>query len=109
MFQNILNIFSLLLRTQISKGIDPDPGIRSTALVLGRSTFFKPQIYITSVRGFDKYFFFDSNQLFSFSSVIIYSVMYSDRNSFYGDVVSDSFNKTSRDEDKILEQIHQSK
>ena len=34
-----------------------------------------------------------------------YSVMQSDGNSFYGDVVSDSFNKTSRDENNILEQI----
>ena len=36
----------------------------------------------------------------------IYSVMQSDGNNFYGDVVSDSFNKTSRDEDNILEQIY---
>ena len=34
-----------------------------------------------------------------------YSVMQSDGNSFCGDVVSDSFNKTSRDEDNILDQI----
>ena len=31
----------------------------------------------------------------------IYSVMQSDGNSFCGDSVPDSFNKTSRDEDKI--------
>ena len=40
---------------------------------------------------------------------IIYSVMQSDGISFCGDVVSDSFNKTSRDEDKILYQIYKSK
>ena len=34
-----------------------------------------------------------------------YSVMQSDGNSFYGDVVSDSFNKTSWDEDNIADQI----
>ena len=32
-----------------------------------------------------------------------------DGNSFCGDVVSDSFNKTSRDEDEILDQIYESK
>ena len=37
-----------------------------------------------------------------------YSVMQSDGNSFYGDVVSDSFGKTSRDEDNILDQINKS-
>ena len=31
--------------------------------------------------------------------------MQSDRNTFYGDVVLDSFNKASRDEDNILDQI----
>ena len=35
--------------------------------------------------------------------------MQSDGNSFYGDVVSDSFNKISRDEDNILDQIYSSK
>ena len=35
--------------------------------------------------------------------------MQSDGNSFYGDVVSDSFIKTSRYEDNILDQIYQSK
>ena len=40
---------------------------------------------------------------------ILYSVMQSDGNSFDGDVVSDSFNKTLRDEDNILELIFQSK
>ena len=32
--------------------------------------------------------------------------MQSDRNNFYGDVVLDSFNKASRDEDYILDQIY---
>ena len=32
--------------------------------------------------------------------------MQSDGNNFYGDVVSDSFTKTSRDLDNILEQIY---
>ena len=36
---------------------------------------------------------------------MMYSVMQSDGNSFCGDVVSDSFNKTSWDEDNILAQI----
>ena len=36
-------------------------------------------------------------------------MMYSDGNSFCGDVVVDSFNKTSWDEDKILDQICKSK
>ena len=31
--------------------------------------------------------------------------MKSDRNTFYGDVVLDSFNKASRDEDNILDQM----
>ena len=35
-----------------------------------------------------------------------YSVMQSDGNSFCGDVVLDSFNKASRDEDNILDQIY---
>ena len=35
--------------------------------------------------------------------------MQSDGNSFYEDVVSDSFHKTSPDEDNILEQIYRSK
>ena len=35
----------------------------------------------------------------------IYTVMQSDGNTFYGDVVLDSFNKASRDEDNILDQI----
>ena len=38
-----------------------------------------------------------------------YSVMQSDGNNFYGYVVWDSFNKKSRDEDNILEQIYSSK
>ena len=33
------------------------------------------------------------------------SVMQSDRNSFGGDVVLDSFNKTSRDEDNISDKF----
>ena len=37
------------------------------------------------------------------------SVMQSDGNSFFGDVVLDSFKKTSRDEDEILDQIYKSK
>ena len=36
-----------------------------------------------------------------------YSVMQSDGDTFCGDFVSDSFNKTSRDEDNILDQIDQ--
>ena len=35
-----------------------------------------------------------------------YSVMQSDRNSFCGDVVSDSFNKTSWDKNSSLDQIY---
>ena len=35
----------------------------------------------------------------------IYNVMVSDGNSFRGDVVLDIFNKVSRDEDNILDQI----
>ena len=34
------------------------------------------------------------------------SVMQSDGNRFHGDVISDRFIKTSRDEDKILDQIY---
>ena len=37
--------------------------------------------------------------------VLTYSVMQSDRNSFCEDVVLNSFNKASRDEDKILDQV----
>ena len=33
----------------------------------------------------------------------------SDGNSFWGDIVSDSFNKTSRDEDNILDEIYMGK
>ena len=40
--------------------------------------------------------------------IIQCSVMKSDGNIFGGDVVSDSFNKTSRYEDNILEQINKS-
>ena len=36
----------------------------------------------------------------------MYSAMQSDRNNFCGDVVPDSFKKTSRDEDNILDQIN---
>ena len=39
----------------------------------------------------------------------MYSVMQSDRKSFCGDVVSDNFNKASRDDDNILDQIYTSK
>ena len=35
--------------------------------------------------------------------------MQSDGNSFYGDVISDSFNKTSPDEDNISKQIYEGK
>ena len=38
-----------------------------------------------------------------------YSVMQSNGNSFYGNVVSDSFHNASSDEDKILKQIYGSK
>ena len=40
-------------------------------------------------------------------SVILHSVMQSDGNSFYGDVVFDSFNKVSRDDDSILYQKYE--
>ena len=39
----------------------------------------------------------------------IYSVTQSYANSFLGDVVLDSFNNLSRDEDNILEKIYKSK
>ena len=39
----------------------------------------------------------------------MYSVMQSDGNSLYGDVVLDSFKKTSQDKDSILDQIYKSK
>ena len=39
-------------------------------------------------------------------SILMYSVMQCDGNSFCGDVVSDSVNKTSLDEDNIFEQIN---
>ena len=38
-----------------------------------------------------------------------YSVMLSDGNSIYGDVVLDSFNKIARDEDSILNQKYKNK
>ena len=38
-----------------------------------------------------------------------YSVMQSDGHSFCGDVVLNSFNKASRDEDNILDQVWKSK
>ena len=42
--------------------------------------------------------------------VLVYSVMQSDRDSFDGDnVVSNSFKKTSRDEDNILDLIYENK
>ena len=37
----------------------------------------------------------------------LYSVMQSDWNNFCGDVVLDNFNKTSRDEGNILDQIYE--
>ena len=42
-------------------------------------------------------------------NILSYSVMQSDGNSFWRDVVSDSFNKTSRNEDIIFYQIYNSK
>ena len=39
-------------------------------------------------------------------SYFTYSVMQSDGNSFYGDVVSDNFDNIYRDKDKILDQIY---
>ena len=39
----------------------------------------------------------------------LYSVIKSDLNSFCGDVLFDSFNKTSRDENNVLDQIYESK
>ena len=44
-----------------------------------------------------------------FNTFGFYSVMQSDGNSFCGDVVSESVNKTSRDEDKVLDQIDKNK
>ena len=44
---------------------------------------------------------------FSMYPTYMYTVMQSDRNTFYGDVVMDSCNKTSRNEDNILDQIYQ--
>ena len=41
--------------------------------------------------------------------IFMYSVMQSDGNNFYGDVVSDSFNKTYRGEDNTLDQISKSR
>ena len=41
--------------------------------------------------------------------IVLYSVMQSDGKSFGGDVVSNSFNKTFRDEDNNLDQIYKSK
>ena len=38
-----------------------------------------------------------------------YTVMQSDGNRLYGDVVSESYNKTSRDEDNISDQISKSR
>ena len=43
-----------------------------------------------------------------YRTALQYNVMHSDGNSC-GDVVLDSFNKTYRDEDKILDQIYKSK
>ena len=39
----------------------------------------------------------------------MYSVMQSDGNSFWGDVVLDNFNKTLRGKENILDQIYKSK
>ena len=43
------------------------------------------------------------------SEVLVDSVMQSDRNSFCGDVVMKSFEKGSRDEENMLDQIYKSK
>ena len=43
------------------------------------------------------------------TETLTYSVMQSDGNSFCGDVVLDSFNKTSRDEDNNIKQMYKSK
>ena len=41
-----------------------------------------------------------------YHNIGLYTVMQSDGNSLYGNVVSDSFNKTSRDEDNISDPIY---
>ena len=46
---------------------------------------------------------------FWFSTEVFYSVMQSDCNSFCGDVVFDTFNKASRNEENILDQMYISK
>ena len=43
------------------------------------------------------------------NNLVVYSLMQSDGNSFYEVVISDSFNKTSRDKDNILNQIFKSR
>ena len=50
-----------------------------------------------------------ANMLREDSKVGCYRVMQSDRNSFCGDVVLESFYKASRDEGSILDQIYKSK
>ena len=42
-------------------------------------------------------------------AILKYSVMLSDGNSFCGDVVLNSFNKASRDEDYNLDKVYKSK
>ena len=42
-------------------------------------------------------------------TVCMYSVIQSDGNGICGDVVSDSFNKASRDADNFLDQMYQNK
>ena len=54
-----------------------------------------------------KLFIFETMQLFDYLS--LYSVMQSDGNSFWGNVVLDGFDRASRDEDNILDQIYNSK
>ena len=49
------------------------------------------------------------NMILQFIHFVLYSVIKSDGNSFCGDVVFDSFNKTSRDENNVLDQIYKSK
>ena len=46
---------------------------------------------------------------FQANTLYRYRVMHSDGNSFRGDVLSGSFNKTSWDEDNIFDQIYRSK
>ena len=53
----------------------------------------------------------NSDQLIKKNNIrlLYYSVMQSDGNSYCGNVVLNSFNKESRNEDNILDQIYKSK